>query len=130
MHILFICTGNTCRSPMAEALCRARHPDWMVSSAGIGVREPLPASAYAAEAVKAYGADLGGHVSRQVTAAMLDRADVVVPMTSSHAQFIRVLFPDYAAKLRPLGEIADPFGGDRDDYARCAEQIGGLVDRL
>ena len=130
MRILFVCSGNTCRSPMAAAICRARHPDWAVSSAGTWVGIAAPASAYASEAAKAYGGDLGGHMSRQVTAAMLEEADAIVPMTSGHMRFIVQNFPGCEPKVRFISEISDPFGGDYEEYARCAKQISKLVDAL
>ena len=130
MNILFVCTGNTCRSPMAEAICRVKYPNRHAGSAGLVAHIPLPATDDAVEAVALYGGDLSEHLSRQVSAEMLEEAEIVVPMAQAHAERLRELFPQFSHKLRLLGEVADPFGGDAEDYRLCAELISELLDSL
>ncbi len=130
MTVLFVCTGNTCRSPMAEAICRVRHPDWVVRSAGLSVSGALPASSNAQDAVRRYGGDLSLHRSRRLEATDCERCDVIVPMTGAHAALLRGLYPEWSDKLRPLFDVEDPFGEDAEVYARCAERISALVDAL
>jgi protein-tyrosine-phosphatase len=123
--VLFVCTGNTCRSPYAAAV--ARQHGLNASSAGLDVREPA-ATADAIAAARARGIDLASHAPREVTAEALAAADVVVGLAESHA---RALGP----RARVLGAgIDDPYGLGPDAYARAYEQIEravvGLVKEL
>lgn len=135
--VLFICSGNTCRSPMAEALLAARLPELNVSSAGLATVPGLPASIGAIDAMDAYGLNLDYHRSRQVSSYLLADADLVLCMGQSHKQTIVQALPELADKVFTLGEyagdeqdIADPFGGDAEEYAACAAQIDALVAKV
>lgn len=120
--ILFICTGNTCRSPMAEILARSR--GHQAESAGLQAPFPFPASPEARKAAERRGLSLEKHMARQVTKEMLARAEKIYPMTLSHARMLRAYFPEYAKKIHPLSpEIPDPFGGDAAVYEMCIRQI-------
>ena len=120
--ILFVCTGNTCRSPLAAALARARGID--AQSAGIFAHDGDPATPQAQRAAKRHGADLSAHQARAVRADMLKRAEWVYVMTPSHAQALRDAFPACADRVRVLWPpIPDPFGGDDGDYERCAQAL-------
>ena len=120
--ILFICTGNTCRSPMAAALARSRGID--AESAGISAWPGSPASEKAIRSAALHGADLSNHKARQVTEEMLKEADQVWVMTGSHWEALNMRFGDLAAKADVLyPEVPDPYGGDDAAYARCALRL-------
>lgn len=128
-RLLFVCTGNTCRSPIAAALWRAR--GGRADSAGLAVREGEPASRYAALAAAERGGDLSAHFARRVTAADVAAADRVYGLTEGHAAALRTCFPLWADKIDVLPlSVSDPFGGDMEDYRRCAEVIDRALDAL
>jgi len=140
VDILFLCTGNTCRSPMAAALfamrCTARGVNFSVGSAGLSAWPGVPAEPNAIAAAAERGADyhpnetavssgppdLTPHRARQATPSMLEQADFVVCLAASHARHIVPFVP--REKLRVLaGGIADPYGGDLETYRACVRQI-------
>ena len=102
-QIIFICTGNTCRSPMAEGLFRAHNGEektgLTAASAGLYTENGLPASANAVAAAGERGADLSAHRSRQLTAEMAENAKYLVCMTGAHYDRLCELFPDCADKI-------------------------------
>lgn len=144
--LLFVCSGNTCRSPMAETMARAdaRLPEgWRVASAGLHCTTGSPASREAVSAVHENGCDLRGHRSRPMTDALAASASLIVAMTSAHVHELRERFPHGAHKVRLFRDfskkargrdIPDPFGGDAEDYRACLsalrEALSGLLDSL
>lgn len=133
MTIVFVCTGNTCRSPMAEALMRAelnrRGVTAAVTSAGLAASGDA-ATANAVEVLSEVGLDLSRHRSRPLTREMADAADVIAVMTEQHrAMLIAAGVP--AEKLRVLGGgIPDPFGGDEAVYRRTRDALAAAVTAL
>lgn len=128
--ILFVCTGNICRSPMAEALLRARltaagRSDWRVGSAGLAALPGLPASREAVEAVRERGGDLSAHRSRWLNRALVDEAALIVVMTTEHRDHMRVTFPEAGEKVCLIrsfdpaareADLDDPIGGPVSVY--------------
>ncbi|WP_346703953.1 low molecular weight protein arginine phosphatase [uncultured Agathobaculum sp.] len=127
--IIFICTGNTCRSPMAEGLFRAHGGEEQTglaaASAGLFTQDGLPASDNAVTAAKELGADISAHRSRVLTHEMAQSARYLVCMTGAHYDRVCELFPDCADKVFTLTQrdVSDPFGGDLDTYRRAASEI-------
>lgn len=117
--ILFVCTGNTCRSPMAEHLFRARAgtgSEWRAESAGLAAAVGAPASEGAIAALQELGLDARNHRSQPVTRAAVDRAALILAMTSAHARELIRRFPEAAGRVRLLDSFGTDDGGrDIDD---------------
>ncbi len=143
--MLFVCSGNTCRSPMAEALARNMVAKRLgcdenglvdrgivMASAGTQGFPGAPASIEGIEVLRERGIDMSAHRSRPVTAELLQSADRIYAMTGSHLSAIADVSPEAAGRaslLDPGGEIADPVGGTRQDYEECANQIAAALEQ-
>src|SRR5215210_7000256 len=133
MNILFVCSGNTCRSPLAEALARKIAErrglrDVNVSSAGTTAWDNVPATDEALLVGMEREVDLTGHRSRKLTPAIVSEADLIFVMTPSHLEQVKQLggrgkvhvLDEYASGSTD-GGISDPFGGDLDTYRVTAD---------
>ena len=134
-HILFLCTGNTCRRPMARCLAQeiiARQGLWVTcDSGGLHAAPGAPATPGAQAAMAARGLSLKEHRAKEVSAAMAKKADVVLCMTPAHVREFARRFPEDAHKARALSPpVPDPFGGDAALYLRTAEQLAALLPPL
>lgn len=145
--ILFVCTGNTCRSPLAEGLFRQMLADrlgcspeelpergFTVLSAGLAAMHGSPAAPESVEVARHYGVDLQSHSSQPLTDELLARADRVYTMTQSHRDSILFARPDAADKVFLLStedrDISDPIGGGQDEYDACAKEIAGYLETI
>ncbi|MCL1845254.1 MAG: low molecular weight protein arginine phosphatase [Defluviitaleaceae bacterium] len=137
-EIIFVCTGNTCRSPMAAALAAAIFEreglEFAVSSAGVFASGGTGASKNAVLAMELEKIDLREHKSRAAAAEILQDAALVLTMTRTHLSHVKSACP--AANAFTLGEfaggfvdVADPFGGNLDEYKFCAAQIKKLLEQ-
>jgi protein-tyrosine-phosphatase len=148
-QICVVCTGNICRSPMAERLLahalKASQPPLnrlTVVSAGVGAGYGEPASQAAVKALDRVGLDLRDHRSQPLTRKLVDGSLLVLVMTESHRVAIRDAFPELAAPVRlwreflPNGPVAvsDPYGGSLDEYLdtrdNLAEAIPSILNHL
>ena len=129
VNYLVICSGNTCRSPMAAALLAACVGEaHRVQSAGLFAETDAPAAANAVAACAEVGLDIASHRAAQVTAAQLETADRVLVMTEAHrAALLAVGVP--RDRITVLG-VPDPFGGDLDAYRAARDAIAAALSEV
>lgn len=147
-HLVFVCTGNTCRSPLAEVIARAEaeRRGWtqlQVSSAGVAAAVGAPASEGSVQAAEAIGLDLSEHGSQPVTEELVDQVDLILTMSMHHLMRVQDLGGGGRATLLTAfaegleGEevfnasgVPDPFGGELAEYLETRDHIQSLVHRV
>lgn len=150
-QILFVCSGNSCRSPLAEGLLRVKLPSRLqdeveIKSAGTLGIEGSPAARYSVELVKEMGGDISKHNSQGLTEELLRATDLILAMAAEHVDFLYEEFPQYRENVfllkrfgRAAGEantdnsdddIFDPVGSSKETYRLCAAIIEEELERI
>lgn len=146
-RIIFVCTGNTCRSPMAEALFNSKvendsslRGEFVASSAGIFVDPYMNMASTEAINVmqKEYNIDISKHIPTKISPKMIEEAELVLCVGEDKVLYLKRIVPENVSmKIYNLktfvglsGNIEDPFGGDYDLYKRCANEIDEIIVKL
>lgn len=145
MNIVIVCTGNTCRSPMAEAILKdvlikkgQQIDEFNITSAGISTIDGLDASKHSINALKEMNIDIKSHKSKVLTIDLVENSDLILTMTKSHKDIILNSLPKFSNKVFTLKEFADnkdidiidPFGGNLEIYKITAKDIQNTINKL
>jgi protein-tyrosine phosphatase len=134
--IILVCTGNICRSPIAEALLKHRLADTgiAVGSAGTVALVDYGADAYAQQVVKENGLDISRHKARQATRSLLAESELILSLDQSHSDWIRMCYPELYGRVHKLGrwrkemDIVDPFRRPKAAFEQSYADISKCVD--
>lgn len=139
--VLFVCSGNTCRSPMAEAIFKKllnneNNSEYTATSAGLFTSEGLPASEHAIKAMLKMGIDLSGHSSQAITQSLMAEADLILTMTKDHLSYLIKLYPEKRDRIFTIGEfvgypdweITDPYGMNQQTYQKSSREIKEILN--
>ena len=139
--ILFVCTGNICRSPMAMGLLREKlhieglGEEYRVHSAGVRGLNSQPPSTYSSQMMEQRGIDISDCRSHNLTAEDVEGSDLILTMERGQAEAIRLEFPLHAHRVHLLSqmigrhfEVSDPYGGSLSEYRECAAEIERLIE--
>jgi protein-tyrosine-phosphatase len=139
--IMFVCTGNVCRSPMATGLLRQRleaeglGSSHEVVSTGTWALDDLPASPNAVTVMAERGIDISQHIAQTITAEAVAGADLILVMSREHAQVLQNTWPQYGWKVHLLSEmvgqrrdVRDPYGGSLQEYRACADTVARYIE--
>ena len=141
-NLIFVCTGNTCRSPMAEGLLKhmlGPNCGWEISSAGVCAANGFPASPNAVEAMREKGMNIDAHCSRHLSPELIEAADLLITMTQGHRDAIVDIAPESAGKVfllksfgipQSITDIYDPVGEALDVYRRVRDEIDAALPDL
>ena len=135
-RILFVCTGNTCRSPMAEIILKTKFKlagitDIRVSSAGLNTLDGQKISKYSKEALKRLGYKAYGFKSKQINDSIIKRSDMIICMTKSHKDYLQFTGKAYTlGELVGLCDIIDPYGGDLSLYVKTSMEIEDACNKI
>ena len=140
--VIFICTANICRSPMAEAIFRSKligREDadvWRVASAGVLGMDGYPASSGGQAALSKMGLDLSGHKAQSATRGLLERFNLILVMERGHQAVLIAELPELSERIHLLSEMAgmrldvrDPIGGNAADYEDTAMELDQILDK-
>lgn len=146
MKIMFICTGNICRSAMAEGMMKKKIEDRKIEvdvySCGIYAETGDYATYNAIEAVREYGVDISGHRATNIRESAIEEMDLILCATVSHRQSVLYLYPELEGKVYTMKEYAgidengkdldirDPWGYDENVYCRCALEIEDCLEKI
>lgn len=142
MKYMFVCTGNTCRSPMAEALfnkiCEDNNIEHFSISRGLSVFFPQPVNPKSLESLKKQGVSDFKHTALGITEDDVAKCDVILTMTSSHKLALKNSFSKYKSKIFTINEkaygkesdIDDPFGKSQEVYDKCLLEIKEAILKI
>ena len=143
IHVIFICTGNICRSAMADGYLKYRlrqlnkEQEILVSSAGTHAIQGEKTTEYSKRAIAKYGADISSHTATILEKSNILKADYILVMTQKHKKDVIARFPELADKVKLLGEYAenkdyeeidDPWGYNLNVYEKCAKEIVDSIE--
>lgn len=142
MNILLVCTGNTCRSQMAEGimnwLAKDKSLDIIVKSAGIFALDGGQIASNSIEALKELNIDISQYRSKAISEDLVNEADIILTMSKGHKENLKLNFPEISERVFLLNEyafglekdVADPFGGSKLDYDKARDEIYEAIESI